>query len=87
MGLTFHVKVLGPGSHIQGPGSQVKGTSWRVPGPGSHLQVPGPTYGSWVISCCHFFIVEIINESVNLIDMSKSNGKLLLPSWRAIRFL
>ena len=42
MGLTFHVKVLGPGSHKQGPGSQVKGTSWRVPGPGSHLQVPGP---------------------------------------------
>ena len=35
----------------------------------------------------HFFIVEVIVESVNLIQMSKWNRKLLSTWWRTIRFL
>ena len=39
------------------------------------------------VRCCHFFIVEVIAESVNLIQMSKQNRKLLSTWWRTIRFL
>ena len=51
MGPTFHVKVLGPGSHIYSPGSQVKGPGWRVPGPRFYVKVLGssPVYGFWVL--------------------------------------
>ena len=39
------------------------------------------------VRCYHFYIVEIVAESVNLIQMSKQNRKLLSPWWRTIRFL
>ena len=42
MGPAFHVKVLGPGSHKYGPGSQVKSPRLRVPGPGSPVKVSDP---------------------------------------------
>ena len=44
-------------------------------------------YFTYQVKCCHFFIVEIIVESVNLIQMSKQNRKVLSLSWRTIKFL
>ena len=46
MGPAFHIKVLGPGSHIYSPRSQVKDPRWKVLGPGYRIAPMGP--GFWV---------------------------------------
>ena len=44
-------------------------------------------YNTSQVRYYHFFIVEINVKSVNLIQTSKLNRKLLSPWWRTIRFL